>query len=65
MKKLQCVIHSPSDNTSLIKKRIAQTLINETSNLSVSIKSPFETIAEDILNPQILKRVNAVITIMY
>ena len=33
MKKLQCVIHSPSDNTSLIKKRIAQTLINETSNI--------------------------------
>ena len=50
MKKLQCVIHSPSDNTSLIKKRIAQTLINKTSNLSVSIKSPFETNAEDILN---------------
>lgn len=50
MKKLQCVIHSPSDNISLIKKRITQALINETSNLSVSIKSPFETNAEDILN---------------
>ena len=50
MKKLQFVIHSPSDNTSSIKKRITQTLINETSNLSVSIKSPFETNAEDILN---------------
>ena len=50
MKKLQCVIHSPSDNTSLIKKRITQTLIKETSNLLVSIKSPFETNAEDILN---------------
>ena len=49
MKILQCVIHSPSDNTSLIKQRIAQTLINKTSNLSVSIKSPFETNAEDIL----------------
>ena len=50
MKKLQCVIHSPSDNTPSIKKRITQTLINETSNLSVSIKSPFETNAEDIIN---------------
>lgn len=49
MKKLQCVIHSPSTNTSLIKKKITQSLLNETSNLSVSVKSPFETNAEDIL----------------
>ena len=49
MKKLQCVIHSPSTNTFLIKKKITQTLLNETLNLSVSVKSPFETNAEDIL----------------
>jgi len=50
MKKLQCVIHSPSPNTSLIQKVITKKLSKETSNLIISVKSPFDTNAEDILN---------------
>ena len=49
MKKLQCVIHAPSNNTLLIKQKVTGALIEKTSNLDISIASPFETNAIDIL----------------
>ena len=49
MKKLQCVIHAPSNNTLLIKQKVTGALIEKTSNLDISIASPFETNAKDIL----------------
>ena len=50
MKKLQCIIHSPSPNTMLIQEEITKILLKETSNLIISVKSPFDTDADDILN---------------
>ena len=50
MKKLQCIIHSPSPNTLLIQEEIKKILLKETSNLIISVKSPFDTDADDILN---------------
>ena len=49
MKKLQCIIHAPSSNTLLIKQKVTEALIENTSNLDISISTPFETNAKDIL----------------
>ena len=49
MKTLLCIIHSPSNNTSLIKQKVSEKLKSETSNLNIIIKNPFFANTEDIL----------------
>ena len=49
MKTLLCIIHSPSNNTSLIEQKVSEKLKSETSNLNIIIKNPFFANTEDIL----------------
>ena len=35
MKTLLCIIHSPSNNTSLIEQKVSEKLKSETSNLNI------------------------------
>ena len=49
MKTLLCIIHSPSNNTSLIEQKVSEQLKSETSNLNIIIKNPFFANTEDIL----------------
>ena len=49
MKTLLCIIHSPSNNTSLIEQKVSEKLKSETSNLNIIIKNPFSANSEDIL----------------
>ena len=49
MKTLLCIIHSPSNNTSLIEQKVSEKLKSETSNLNIVIKNPFLANTEDIL----------------
>ena len=49
MKTLLCIIHSPSNNTSLIEQKVSEKLKSETSNLNIIIKNPFFSNTEDIL----------------
>ena len=41
MKTLLCIIHSPSNNTSLIEQKVLEKLKSETSNLNIIIKNHF------------------------
>ena len=49
MKNLLCIIHSPSENTKLIRDKIIQEIQNQNLKLNLSILNPFEAKSDDVI----------------